>query len=140
MWLILALLSAIFAALVAIFGKLGLKTIDTTLATTLRAIIMVFVLIPTTLLLGKMKFEALGKISIKDWWLLIAAGLAGALSWLCYFAALKTGKASSVAALDRLSIVFVIIFASMFLGENFSLKTAVGAILIASGAIFLILK
>lgn len=140
MWLILAFLSALFAALVAILGKLGLKGVDSTLATSLRSLIMTGVLLPTAFFFGKLTKSSVASLSVKDWWLLIGAGLAGALSWLCYFAALKLGKAGSVAAIDRLSIVLVIVFAALFLGENLNFKSVTGAILISVGAILLIIK
>lgn len=131
-WIILALLSALFAALVAIFGKLGLGGIDTTLATTIRSIIMAAALTIFAVSLGK--FD-LSRVDGKALLTIALSGLAGALSWLFYFAALKTGPAPAVAALDRLSIVFVLILAILFLGEALTWKTGLGALLIMSGAI-----
>lgn len=138
MWIVLALLSAIMAALVAIFGKLGISTIDTTLATTVRAVIMALFLVLISLLLGK--WHAISDIHGKPLLFIVLAGIAGALSWLCYFAALKLGAASGVAALDRLSVVFVLIFAVLLLGERLTWASGVGAVLITAGAILMTIK
>ena len=137
MWLIYAFLSAITAALVAIFAKLGLKDIDSTLATTVRAIIMTGFLILVSFFLKKFHGFSINSFSHKDWLLIALSGVAGALSWLFYFFALKYGLASRVAAIDRLSIVFVIILAALFLGESFGWKAGLGAILMAMGAILI---
>jgi len=140
MWIIFALLAAVSAAFVAIFGKLGLKTIDSTLGTTIRSIVMALFLILTSLLLGKWKHFTWTSLSSKDWWLIVLAGIAGALSWLFYFFALKNGDATKVAALDRLSIVFVIILAAIFLSEGLTWKSLLGATCMAIGAILISLK
>lgn len=134
----MAILSAIFAALVAIFGKIGIQNIDSTLATTVRAIIMALFLVTTSLLLGKAKF--LSSIDHKALLFLIFSGIAGACSWLFYFFALKTGPASGVAALDRLSVIFVLIAAVLFLGESITWKSGVGAVLLTIGAILMSIK
>jgi transporter family protein len=137
-WIIFALCSALFAALVAIFGKLGVTAVDTTLATTVRAVIMAVFLIMASLLLGKAPL--LHTINNKALLYITLSGIAGAMSWLFYFFALKFGPASKVAALDRLSVVFVFIVALMFLGEKFSYNSAIGATLIAAGAVLMTLK
>lgn len=137
-WLVLALLSAITAALVAIFGKIGLEGVDTTLATGLRAGVM-FVFMTLVLLFTK-KIPDITTLNRKDVLFIILGGIAGALSWIFYFLALKLGEASKVAPIDRLSVVFVIIFAALFLGEKLTLKVALGALLIAVGAIIIALK
>ncbi|GIW67016.1 MAG: membrane protein [Candidatus Parcubacteria bacterium] len=137
-WIIFALFSAITAALVAIFGKIGVFNIDSTLATTVRAIIMAVFLVIVSLALGK--FQLLKTIDNKTLLFIILAGVSGALSWLFYFLALKLGPASGVAALDRLSVVFVLIFSVLFLAEKLTLKSALGATLITIGAILMILK
>ncbi|GIW66605.1 MAG: membrane protein [Candidatus Parcubacteria bacterium] len=137
-WIIFALLSAISAALVAIFGKIGVSHIDSTLATTIRAIVMALFLIVVSLSLGK--FQLLKTIDNKALTFIILAGISGALSWLFYFFALKLGPASGVAALDRLSVVFVLIFSILFLAEKLTLKSALGAIFITIGAILMIIK
>lgn len=135
MYLLFALLSAIFAALVAVFGKIGLGKIDTTLATTLRAIVMATLLVLASFALKKWD---LSQITTKAYLYIFLAGVAGALSWLAYFFALKLGPATSVAAIDRLSVVFVILFAALFLGESLTIKSALGGLLIVLGAFLLI--
>lgn len=137
MWLALALLSAITAALVAIFGKVGLKGIDPTLATAVRSVIMAAFLVSAAGALGKFQGFSLHSFSGKGWLYIILAGIAGALSWLFYFWALKLGPASAVAAIDRLSIVFVVIIAAVVLGEVFTKYTAAGALLVVMGALLI---
>lgn len=140
MWLVYALLSALTAGLVAIFGKLGLSKIDTTLATTLRALIMAGFFVVVSISLNKFKGFSFDDLNGRQWLFIVLAGLAGALSWLFYFASLKIGEASKVAAIDRLSIVFVFVFAMLFLGEKFSLTGVAGAALITGGAILMTIK
>ena len=140
MWMFYAFLSAIMAALVAIFAKLGLKDIDTTLATTIRAIVMVVFLVVVSFFLKKFDGFSLSAFSSKEWLLIILAGIAGALSWLFYFVALKYGLASEVVAIDRLSVVFVVILAAIFLGEGLGWHSVLGALLMAGGAILITLK
>lgn len=135
-WVLLALAAAAFAALVAIFGKVGLQDVDTTLATTVRAVIMAGFLIVVAFALGKLDFSAMpqGKALL----FIVLSGIAGALSWLAMFAALKVGPAPGVAALDRLSVVFVLVFSILFLGTAFSWKAALGAVLITVGAVLML--
>lgn len=137
LWIIYAILSALFASLVAIFGKVGIKNIDTTLATTIRAVIMAGFLVITSLFLKK--YSHWSELDGRTLWFVILSGVAGALSWLFYFWALKKGPASGVAALDRTSVVFVIIFAALFLGESLTWKTALGGLLILGGALLFVL-
>ena len=140
MWMVYAFLSAITAALVAIFGKLGLKGIDSTLATTIRSFIMAGFLLLTSVFLNKWKGFSFGILSGRDWILIVLSGVAGALSWLFYFFALKSGEAGKVVAIDRLSIVFVVVLAALFLGESFGWKTVGGALLMLGGALLITLK
>lgn len=140
MWLIYAFLSAIMAASVAIFAKLGLEDIDSTLATTVRAIIMAGFLVLVSFFLKKFDGFSLTTFTSKDWLLIFAAGIAGALSWLFYFFALKNGVATGVVAIDRLSIVFVVILAAIFLAEGFGWKAVIGALLMTAGAILITLR
>lgn len=137
-WIIFALLSAVFASLVAIFGKIGISKLDTTLATTVRAIIMAVFLVTTSFFLGKGKF--LVNLDRNAFTFILLSGVAGALSWIFYFAALKLGPASAVAALDRLSVVFVFIFSILFLSEKFTVLSAFGALFISLGAILMVVK
>jgi transporter family protein len=138
-YIILALLSALTASLVAIFGKLGLKNVDPTIATTIRSLIMAGFLVIVSLFLKKFENFSLNLFTSKDWLLIILAGISGALSWLFYFWALKFGPASHVAVIDRLSLVFVILLSALILGEVFNLKVFVGMILIVLGAILIVL-
>jgi len=138
LWILYSILSAAFAALVAIFGKIGLQNIDSTLATTIRSVVMALFLLLVTLSLGK--FNLLSTIKNKTLLFIVLSGIAGALSWLFYFLALKTGIVTGVAAIDRLSVVFVVIFAILFLGEKLTLFTALGALLMLSGAILMVIK
>lgn len=138
MWIGYAILSAIFAAAVAILAKIGLKSVDTTLATTIRAVVMAFFLLGTALFLGKLPL--LKTVENQALTLIIFSGIAGALSWLFYFLALKSGPASSVAALDRLSVVFVVLLAALFLGEALTLKSVFGLVLLIAGASLLVFK
>ena len=140
MWLLYALLSAIFAAGVAIVGKLGLKNLDSTLATTIRSIIMALFLLVVSFSLGKFRNFNFQVLSGRDWRLIICTGIFGALSWLFYFFALKHGSATPVVAIDRLSLVFVFVMALLFLGESFSLKALIGVLLMVAGAILLSIK
>ena len=140
MWIFYAFLSSITAALVAIFGKAGLKDIDSTLATTIRSIIMAVFLFVVSFSLKKFHNFSLSSFSSKDWVFIVLAGIAGALSWLFYFLALKYGLATKVVVIDRLSLVFVIILAAIFLGEKIGWNSVVGAILMIAGAIFITLK
>ncbi len=137
MWILYALLSAIFAALVAILGKYGVKDVDTTLATAVRAVVMAVFLVSTALILGK--GALVDQLTSRPLQFIVLSGLAGAISWLFYFLALKTGTASGVAALDRLSVVFVVILAAIFLAEKLTLIKALGAILLTVGAILIVL-
>jgi transporter family protein len=138
-YIILALLSALTASLVAIFGKLGLKNVDPTIATTIRSLIMAGFLVIVSLFLKKFENFSLNLFTSKDLLLIILAGISGALSWLFYFWALKFGPASHVAVIDRLSLVFVILLSALILGEVFNLKVFLGMILIVIGAILIVL-
>ena len=132
------MLSAGFAALVAIFGKIGLKEVDSTIATTVRSVVMAAFLIITSFAIGKVGL--LKTINGKVLTYIILSGVAGALSWLFYFYALKTGPATGVVALDRLSIVFVVVLAAIFLGEGITLKSGIGAALMVGGALLMAWK
>ena len=138
MWIIYALLAAVFAAAVAILGKIGLKEVDSTLATTIRAVVMAIFLLGAAAVLQK--FSLIKTVGNQTLTFIIFSGVAGALSWLFYFLALKHGPAIGVAALDRLSVVFVVILAAMFLGEAFTVKSVAGLAFLVLGAILLVLK
>lgn len=134
-WLTWSLLSALFAGLTAIFAKIGIKGVDSNLATAVRtAVVLVFA---WGVALATQPANAVLGLSKKTWLFLILSGLATGCSWLCYFRALKLGDASKVAPVDKLSVVFVLILAALFLGESLTWKTAVGGTLITAGAVVL---
>ena len=137
-WIIFALLSALFAALVAMFGKIGISGVDSTLATAIRSIVMAALLVMVAMASGK--FELVGSVDRKALTFIILSGLAGAASWLFYFWALKNGPATGVATVDRLSVVFVFILAALFLGEGFSWKTLLGVGLVVAGSVLVVIK
>lgn len=139
MWLLFALLSAVFAALVALFGKIGLQGIDVNTATAIRAVIMALFLIGVILAQGKFKDISPILQNSKAFLFIVLSGIAGALSWLFYFIAIKTGEVSKVVPIDRLSVVFALILALIFLGEHISLKVGIGAALITAGAVLIAL-
>lgn len=140
MWLFYAFMSAFTAALVAIFAKLGLKSIDPTLATTVRAIIMALFLVFVALALKKFNGFTFESFTGREWILIFLSSIAGALSWLFFFYAIKLGNVSQVAAIDRLSVVFVLILAAIVLGEALTWKTMTGGLLIVLGAILITIK
>lgn len=139
-WLFCAVLSAVTAALVAIFGKIGLQGIDANSATALRSVIMALFLLIVVAVQGK--FGQLGEIVAhrKALAFIALSGVAGALSWLFYFLALKYGKVAQVGPIDKLSVVIAVLLAMLFLGERITLLNGVGVALIAAGAILAALK
>lgn len=136
-WLIYALLSAFMAALVPIFGKIGLQTVDVNTATAIRAIVMAIFLV-ALVVLQQGNFEHFSGIlsNKKALIFIILSGIVGALSWLFYFLALKYGKVSQVAPVDKLSVVIATIFAILFFGEHLSVFNKIGVIFITLGVIF----
>lgn|SRR3989344_8398304 len=138
MWILYALLSAVFAGAVAILGKIGLKDVDTTLATAIRAAVMGVFMVSAAGLLQK--FSLFKTVGNKALLFIVLSGIAGAISWLFYFLALKYGPATGVAALDRLSVVFVVILAALFLGETLTWKIGIGLAFLITGAMFLVFK
>jgi transporter family protein len=136
-WIFYATGSAIFASLVAIFGKIGLKNIDSTLATTVRAIVMAIFL--TIIAFSLKKFEGIETLAGKPILFIILSGVAGALSWLLYFFAIKNGPVGGVVAIDRTSVIFALLLSALFLGESLTLKTALGGGLILAGALLVAL-
>lgn len=131
-WLLWAFLSAAFAALTAIFAKVGVEKIDSDLATFIRTIVIFAVL--GAMLAGMGKFQRPDSIPGRSWLFLVLSGLATGASWLCYFRALKVGDAARVAPIDKLSVVIVAILGVALLGEHLSLKGWLGIVLIAAGA------
>ena len=137
-WQLWAVLSAIFAALTAIFAKVGVEGINSDLATLIRTVIVLVTL--SLILFATGQFNSPGPISAKSWLFLLLSGLGTGASWLCYFRALKLGPATLVAPIDKLSVVLVALFGVAFLGERPSWNGWLGIALIASGAVLIAVK
>lgn len=137
-WFYWAVLSAVFAALTAIFAKIGIQGVDSDLATLIRTVIIIVVLSAFVGLTGKWTNPL--SLSPRTWVFLGLSGLATGASWVCYFRALKIGAASQVAPVDKFSLVLVALFAVIFLGERPSLREWSGIALVASGALVLAFK
>ena len=137
-WQVWALLSAVFAALTAIFAKIGVEDINSDLATLIRTVVVLFSL--ALILFATGQFNQTGPISTKSWVFLVLSGLGTGASWICYFRALKLGPATLVAPIDKLSVVLVALFGVVFLGERPSLNGWLGIVLIAAGAVLIAFK
>ncbi len=137
MWFIFALLSAVFAALTSILAKIGIDGVNSNLATALRTVV-VLVMAWGMVFLTKTQ-GGITDISRKSWLFLILSGMATGASWLCYYRALQIGEASKVVPVDKLSVVITLILAFLFLHEQFTWKSGVGAILITAGTLFMVL-
>ena len=136
MWWMYALLSAVFAALTAIFAKIGIKGVNSDLATAVRTVVILIIAWSIVFVRGNAKdIDLLSKENII---FLVLSGIATGLSWIFYFKALSLGDASKVAPIDKLSVAFVIILAALFLKEAITIKTAIGAALIIGGSLVLI--
>jgi transporter family protein len=136
MWWIYALLSAFFAALTAIFAKIGIKGVDSDLATAIRTVIIL--IIAWGIALYKGSAENMGALSKINWTFIVLSGCATGLSWIFYFKALQLGKVSQVAPVDKLSVALAIILSAIFLKEQLTWQTGIGALLIISGTLVLI--
>jgi transporter family protein len=132
-WVFWALLSAGFAALTAIFAKIGIENVNSDFATFIRT--MVILLVAALIVYASGSWQQPSRVSAKTWLFLILSGAATGASWICYFRALKLGDAARVAPIDKLSVVFVSVFAMLFLGERLALPNWLGVILIACGAV-----
>ena len=137
MWWIFALFSAVFAALTSILAKVGIEDVDSTLATAIRTVAVVgmswlMVFITNTQ-------SGISSISKKSWIFLILSGLATGASWLCYYKAIQMGDVSKVVPIDKLSVLFTLILAFIFLHEEFNVKSLIGSILITAGTLFMVL-
>lgn len=136
-WWFWALLSAAFAALTAIFAKVGVKDVDSDVATFVRTVVILVTLGLILLALGKLHTGGLAQIGARTWIFLVLSGLATGASWICYFRALKIGDAALVAPVDKLSVVLVAIFGVTLLGERLSGLQWVGVALVGGGAVLL---
>lgn len=132
-WQFWALLSAGFAALTAIFTKIGIENVNSDFATFIRTIVILLAAALMVYITGNWQSPA--TVTPRTWHFLILSGLATGASWICYFRALKIGDAARVAPIDKLSVVFVAVFAVLFLGERLSLPNWLGVILIGCGAV-----
>lgn len=137
MWAILAVLSAVFAALTSIFAKVGIQNVDSTLATAIRTVVVV--LMAWVMVFITHTQSGLSGIDRKSWIFLILSGLATGASWLCYYKALQLGEVSKVVPIDKLSILFTLVLAFVFLHEKFTVKSAVGTALITIGTLIMAL-
>ncbi|MEP6582762.1 MAG: EamA family transporter [Ginsengibacter sp.] len=137
MWWIYALLSAVFAALTAIFAKIGIKGVDTDLATAIRT--LVILVLAWSIAFFRGGTNTINTLTKHNIVFLVLSGIATGLSWIFYFKALQIGKISQVAPVDKASVAIAIILSVIFLGETLTLKMAIGAIMIIAGTIILIL-
>ena len=137
MWMIFAVLSAVFAALTSILAKVGIEGVNSNLATAIRTIVVVIMAWGMVFLTHAQ--NGLAEISKKSWIFLILSGLATGASWLCYYKALQMGDASKVGPIDKLSVVITLILAFVFLHEQFTAKSLIGCILIGAGTLIMVL-
>lgn len=137
MWMIFAVLSAVFATLTAILAKVGIEGVNSNLATAIRIIVVVIMAWGMVFLTHAQ--NGLAEISKKSWIFLILSGLATGVSWLCYYKALQMGDASKVVPIDKLSVVITLILAFVFLHEQFTAKSLIGCILIGAGTLIMVL-
>lgn len=137
MWFMFALLSAVFAALTSVLAKVGIDGVNSNLATALRTCV---VLAMAWLMVFITHAQSgIGSIGRKSWVFLILSGLATGASWLCYYKAIQMGSVSKVAPIDKLSVVITLIIAVIFLHEDFTIKSAIGAALITAGTVLMVL-
>lgn len=134
-WRIFAIGSAAFAALTAIFGKIGVSSINSNLATFIRTVVILAV--AAVILTFRKEWRPVDTLDSKSVTFLVLSGIATGCSWLCYYRALQLGPASKVAPVDKLSVALVIVLAALFLGEQLTTKTIVGGLLIVAGSIVL---
>lgn len=137
MWLLFAILSAVFAALTSILAKIGIDGVDSNLATAIRTVVVVLLSWGMVFLTNAQ--SGLSAVSRKSWLFLILSGLATGASWICYYRAIKLGEVSKVVPIDKLSVVLTLILAFVFLHEEFTLKSIIGCLLIAAGTLLMVL-
>ena len=137
MWCVLAIGSAVFAALTSILAKIGVTGVNSTLATAIRTVVVLAMSWGMVFLTNAQ--QGMGEISRRSWLFLILSGLATGASWLCYYKALQLGEASKVVPIDKMSVVLTLVLAFVFLHEQFTLKSLVGALLITAGTLAMVL-
>ena len=138
MWWVYALLSALVAALTAIFAKVGVANINSNLATGIRTIVILIMI--WLIVFSRGEAKGLHTLSVHNIVFLVISGVATGLSWIFYFKALQLGDVTQVAMLDKLSIVLTILLAAIFLGETITLRTTIAAVLIVAGTLLLVVK
>ena len=137
MWILFAILSALFAALTSILAKIGIEGVNSNLATAIRTVVVVVMSWGMVFLTNTQ--GGLAEIGKKSWIFLILSGLATGASWLCYYRALQTGEASKVVPIDKLSVVITLLLAFVFLHEQFTVKSLIGCVLIGAGTLFMVI-
>lgn len=138
MWLIYAILSALFASLTAIFAKMGVINISSNLATALRTVVVLCM--TWIIVLAKNETKGISSLSKQNIVFLVASGVCTGLSWLCYFKALKEGNVSQVAIIDKLSVALTIVLAAIFLGESLTMRSVIATTFIIAGALIMVWK
>ena len=136
MWLVFALLSALFAALTSILAKIGIEGVNSNLATAIRTLVVLA--LAWAIVFGTGVLNGLGEISKKSWTFLILSGLATGFSWLCYYKALQVGEVSKVVSIDKISIVITFVLAVVFLHEAFTVKSLIGISIITVGMLVMV--
>lgn len=136
MWLIFAILSAVFAAATSVLAKIGIDGVNSNLATAIRTVVVLLMAWGMVFLTHAQ--TGMSSITPRNWLFLILSGLATGASWLCYFYAIKMGNVSKVVPIDKCSLVLTIILAAIFLGEAFTWKTAIGSLLIVAGTLIMV--
>lgn len=137
MWAVFAFLSAIFAAATSILAKVGIEGVNSTLATAIRTVVVLAMSWGMVFIMNVQ--NGIGEISRRSWLFLILSGLATGASWLCYYRALQLGEASKVVPIDKLSVVITLVMAFIFLHEQFTMKSLIGAVLITAGTLVMVL-
>ena len=137
MWMVFALLSAVFAALTSILAKIGIEGVNSNLATAIRTVVVVIMAWSMVFLTRTQ--SGISEISRRSWLFLILSGLATGASWLCYYRALQIGEASKVVPIDKLSVVITLVLAFVFLREEFNAKSLIGCVLIGAGTLLMVL-
>lgn len=137
MWILFAMLSALFAALTSILAKIGIEGVNSNLATAIRTVVVVVMSWGMVFLTNTQ--GGITQISKKSWIFLILSGLATGASWLCYYRALQMGEASKVVPIDKLSVVITLLLAFVFLHEQFTVKSLIGCVLIGAGTLFMVI-
>jgi len=137
MWLVYAILSALFAALTAITAKIGITNVDSNLGTAIRTFVVL--IIATGIVISTKAFHQIPNVSTKTWVFLIISGLMTGLSWLCYFKALQLGETTKVVTIDKFSLIFVLFLSALILKEGINLKMFFAAILITVGTVLMVI-